>query len=144
MGSTLTVTGAATLSSTLAVTGASTLSCTLAVTGAASMSSTLAVTGSTTLGGLVALTSYSVPSCGGACSLDFSSSSFKSMLAFDNGNPGSSVTFSITNCVKGYMFAAVNDDSGSAITIGGYTVPAGGSRMFICKSATSVYNPNPV
>ena len=50
----LTVTGAATLSNTLAVTGAATLSNTLAVTGAATLSNTLAVTGATTLSSTVA------------------------------------------------------------------------------------------
>ena len=48
-GSTLAVTGAATVSTTLGVTGATTLSSTLGVTGATTLSSTLGVTGATTL-----------------------------------------------------------------------------------------------
>jgi len=56
-GSTLAVTGAATVSTTLGVTGATTLSSTLGVTGATTLSSTLGVTGATTLSSTLDVTS---------------------------------------------------------------------------------------
>lgn len=54
--SSLTVSGAATLSNTVAVTGAATLSNTVAVTGAATFSNTVAVTGNATFSNTVAVT----------------------------------------------------------------------------------------
>eukprot|EP00455_Lapot_gusevi_P043144 TRINITY_DN5206_c0_g1_i5.p1 TRINITY_DN5206_c0_g1~~TRINITY_DN5206_c0_g1_i5.p1 ORF type:complete len:195 (-),score=55.11 TRINITY_DN5206_c0_g1_i5:177-689(-) len=118
---------------------------TLTVSGGAAIAKKLFVGGDVTFSSrLMQLNSlvyfqapYSPTACTSACSLDMSAVT-SSLVVIPSSGAGSTVTWSITNCAKGYMFIVANEESVS-LTFAGSTIATFASKQIICQSATTVY-----